>query len=211
VKIVFAGVFAGHVADRVRTRLRIPCEVTLADDTKLGLEWALRSGKFTISNTQNTVGTSSVSATPSLPSQGIIPGRGSLGGGLVPVGFNVLTFAANEFISALNAMLQNERYSGRLYWNRSTWVKDPDSGKRVRRERPKVNGPSPSAPRSSPRTLGLGSKYVCRREQPEPLVSKQGLRLQVSQQIPVQYTPMRLAGKHPVRTHAIPVAGHRLV
>ena len=31
-KIAFAGVFAGHVADRVRTRLRIPCEVTLADD-----------------------------------------------------------------------------------------------------------------------------------------------------------------------------------
>ena len=31
-KIAFAGVFAGHVADRVRKRLRIPCEVTLADD-----------------------------------------------------------------------------------------------------------------------------------------------------------------------------------
>jgi site-specific DNA recombinase len=40
-------------------------------------------------------------------------------------------------ISALNALLQNERYSGRVYWNRSTWVKDPDSGKRVRRERPR--------------------------------------------------------------------------
>ena len=31
-RIAFAGVFAGHVADRVRTRLRIPYEVTLADD-----------------------------------------------------------------------------------------------------------------------------------------------------------------------------------
>jgi site-specific DNA recombinase len=39
-------------------------------------------------------------------------------------------------ISALNAMLQNERYAGRLIWNRSVWVKDPDTGKRVRRERP---------------------------------------------------------------------------
>jgi hypothetical protein len=38
-------------------------------------------------------------------------------------------------ISALNAMLQNERYTGRLGWNRSEWVKDPDSGKRTRRER----------------------------------------------------------------------------
>jgi general secretion pathway protein D len=87
----------------------LAAEVTLTDDTKLGLEWALRSGKFTISNTQNTIGTSSVSATPSLPSQGIIPGRGSLGGGLVPVGFNMLTFAANEFISALNALAVENR------------------------------------------------------------------------------------------------------
>lgn len=28
-KVAFAGVFAGQVADRVRARLRIPCEVTL--------------------------------------------------------------------------------------------------------------------------------------------------------------------------------------
>jgi hypothetical protein len=39
-------------------------------------------------------------------------------------------------ISALNAMLQNERYIGRVIWNRSIWVKDPDTGKPVRRERP---------------------------------------------------------------------------
>jgi phosphoglycerate dehydrogenase-like enzyme len=32
VKVAFAGVFAGQVADRVRARLRIPCEVTLTDD-----------------------------------------------------------------------------------------------------------------------------------------------------------------------------------
>jgi general secretion pathway protein D len=31
-------------------------EVTLNDDTKLGIEWAVRSGKFTFSNTQNTAG-----------------------------------------------------------------------------------------------------------------------------------------------------------
>jgi hypothetical protein len=36
--------------------------------------------------------------------------------------------------SALHAMLRNERYVGRLYWNRSSWVKDPDFGLRVRRE-----------------------------------------------------------------------------
>ncbi|HSE06064.1 MAG TPA: 2-hydroxyacid dehydrogenase [Methylomirabilota bacterium] len=34
-KAAFAGVFAAHVADRVRERLRIPCEVVLADDREL--------------------------------------------------------------------------------------------------------------------------------------------------------------------------------
>ncbi|HEX9420836.1 MAG TPA: type II secretion system secretin GspD, partial [Methylomirabilota bacterium] len=88
----------------------LAAEVVLTDDTKLGIEWALRSGKFTITNTQNTIGSTSTSATPSLPSQGIIPGGGSsLGGGLVPVGFNVFAFAANEFIAMLNAFATDNR------------------------------------------------------------------------------------------------------
>lgn len=40
-------------------------------------------------------------------------------------------------VSALHEMLANERYAGRVVWNRSVWVKDPDSGKRLRRERPR--------------------------------------------------------------------------
>ena len=39
-------------------------------------------------------------------------------------------------VSALHAILRNDRYIGRVTWNRSIWVKDPDTGKRVRRERP---------------------------------------------------------------------------
>lgn len=39
-------------------------------------------------------------------------------------------------VSALHALLQNERYVGRLIWNRSAWHKDPDTGKRHRVERP---------------------------------------------------------------------------
>ncbi|WP_254050843.1 recombinase family protein [Zoogloea sp. LCSB751] len=35
-----------------------------------------------------------------------------------------------------SGMLCNEIYRGRLIWNRSQWVKDPDSGKRIRTERP---------------------------------------------------------------------------
>ena len=34
-KVAFAGVFAGQVADRVRARLRIPCEVVLVDDREI--------------------------------------------------------------------------------------------------------------------------------------------------------------------------------
>jgi DNA invertase Pin-like site-specific DNA recombinase len=40
-------------------------------------------------------------------------------------------------VSALHAILKNEKYIGRVVWNKSQWFKDPDSGKRVRRERPR--------------------------------------------------------------------------
>lgn len=39
-------------------------------------------------------------------------------------------------VSALHAILRNERYIGQQVWNRSVWVKDPDTGRRIRRERP---------------------------------------------------------------------------
>lgn len=39
-------------------------------------------------------------------------------------------------ISALHAILTNERYIGQVVWNKSAWVKNPDTGKRIRRERP---------------------------------------------------------------------------
>ena len=78
----------------------LAAEVTLTDDTKLGIEWAVRSGKFTFTNTQNPAG-----VTPSRPPPSIIPGGGNLGSGTVlPVGFNMFAFAANEFLAALNAL-----------------------------------------------------------------------------------------------------------
>lgn len=40
------------------------------------------------------------------------------------------------FAPTVHELLQNERYIGRVVWNRSRWVKDPDTGKRQRRERP---------------------------------------------------------------------------
>lgn len=42
----------------------------------------------------------------------------------------------NWVVSALHSLLQNERYIGRVIWNRSQWVKHPDKGIRERRERP---------------------------------------------------------------------------
>lgn len=39
-------------------------------------------------------------------------------------------------VSALHAMLRNERYIGRLVYNRSQWRKDPDTGRRTRVPRP---------------------------------------------------------------------------
>ena len=39
-------------------------------------------------------------------------------------------------VSTLHAMLENDRYIGRVVWNRSIWRRDPDSGRRQRIERP---------------------------------------------------------------------------
>lgn len=40
-------------------------------------------------------------------------------------------------VSTLHAIVRNERYIGVWRWNTSQWHKDPDSGVRVRRERPR--------------------------------------------------------------------------
>ena len=39
-------------------------------------------------------------------------------------------------VSAIHSMLGNERYIGRVIWNRSVWRRDPDTGVRQRIERP---------------------------------------------------------------------------
>ncbi len=75
----------------------LAAEVTLTDDTKLGIEWAVRSGRFDVS--------SSPSGTlPGRPSPSLIPL-----GGAVPLGFNVFTFAADKFLAALNALASENR------------------------------------------------------------------------------------------------------
>jgi general secretion pathway protein D len=75
----------------------LAAEVTLTDDTKLGLEWAIRTGRFDLS--------SSPSGTlPGRPDRALIPF-----GGAVPLGFNVFTFAADKFLAALNALASENK------------------------------------------------------------------------------------------------------
>ena len=38
--------------------------------------------------------------------------------------------------TAIHSMLGNERYVGKVVWNRSVWRRDPDTGKRIREMRP---------------------------------------------------------------------------
>ncbi|HET8532886.1 MAG TPA: type II secretion system secretin GspD [Methylomirabilota bacterium] len=75
----------------------LAAEVTLTDDTKLGIEWAVRSGRFDVSSSPSGL-------LPSRPASSLIPL-----GGAVPLGFNVFTFAADKFLAALNALASENR------------------------------------------------------------------------------------------------------
>ena len=72
-------------------------EVTLTEDTKLGVEWAVRSGNFTITSSPTGV-------IPSRPPQSLIPL-----GGIAPVGLGFFAFAADKFLAALNALASENR------------------------------------------------------------------------------------------------------
>jgi general secretion pathway protein D len=72
-------------------------EVTLTDDTKLGMDWVVRSGKFTaISSPTGTV--------PPIPPLNFIPL-----GGPIPAGLNLFAFATDRFLAALNALASENR------------------------------------------------------------------------------------------------------
>lgn len=95
-----------EIADTIKKLDKMPrqvlievmaAEVTLTDDTKLGIEWAVRSGRFDVSSSPSGV-------LPGRPAQSLIPF-----GGAVPLGFNVFTFAADKFLAALNALASLNR------------------------------------------------------------------------------------------------------
>lgn len=41
-------------------------------------------------------------------------------------------------MSAVRVILRNEMYEGKLTWNRRAWIKHPDTGKRINKERPRA-------------------------------------------------------------------------
>jgi len=75
----------------------LAAEVTLTDDTRLGVEWAVRSGRYDVSSSPSGV-------LPGRPAQSLIPL-----GGAVPLGFNFFTFAADKFLAALNALASENK------------------------------------------------------------------------------------------------------
>jgi general secretion pathway protein D len=75
----------------------LAAEVALTDDTTLGIQWAVRSGKFDISST-------ATGTLPGRPLSGLLPA-----GGLVPPGLMVFAFATDKFLAALNALASLNR------------------------------------------------------------------------------------------------------
>jgi general secretion pathway protein D len=75
----------------------LAAEVTLTDDTKLGVEWAVRSGRYAVSSSPSGL-------LPGRPAQSLIPL-----GGAVPLGFTFFAFAADKFLAALNAMASENK------------------------------------------------------------------------------------------------------
>jgi len=76
----------------------LAAEVRLDEDMKLGVEWAVRSGNFTMTSSPSGL-------LPAKPPQSIIP----FGGLAVPLGFNLFAFAADKVLAALNALSTDNR------------------------------------------------------------------------------------------------------
>ncbi|HUM18181.1 MAG TPA: type II secretion system secretin GspD [Candidatus Nitrosotalea sp.] len=75
----------------------LAAEVALNDNTKLGIEWAVRSGNFdAISSPSGNL--------PGRPPRSLIPL-----GGLVPPGLSLFAFATDKFLAALNALASENK------------------------------------------------------------------------------------------------------
>jgi len=80
----------------------LAAEVTLDDSTRLGLQWAIQHGRFSASLT-NPPGVANL---PNKPPD-LVPPFGNALGALS--GFNFFTFAAGEFLAAINALASDNK------------------------------------------------------------------------------------------------------
>ena len=96
-------------------------EITLNDDTRLGIDWALRAGKFGIANANANSGTANILPTAPSPSSSSgsstftspsfnIPVAGSaLAFGPVGAGLTAFTFASDRFLAMLNTLASENK------------------------------------------------------------------------------------------------------
>jgi general secretion pathway protein D len=88
-------------------------EITLDDSTSLGIEWALRHGRFDASFAP--LGNQGAGSITSRPPPGLLDpalGTGLLGGATnAAIGLNFFTFAAKEFLLAINALASEDKVS----------------------------------------------------------------------------------------------------
>jgi general secretion pathway protein D len=88
-------------------------EITLNDDTKLGMDWAIKQGRFSLGSVSNTSGIPSTAvvgsaATITSPTSLIpTPGLGALGP--LGAGLTAFTFETGRFFSILNALASENR------------------------------------------------------------------------------------------------------
>ncbi len=82
-------------------------EITLTDDTRLGIEWAIRSGRFDVFNAPTSPAsgssTTTLSARPAFP----IPSPTTITG--IAQGLNFFTFATEQFFTALNTLASDSK------------------------------------------------------------------------------------------------------
>ena len=96
-------------------------EITLNDDTRLGIDWALRAGKFAIANANANSGTANILPTAPAPSSSSgastftapssnIPVPGSaIVFGPVGAGLTAFTFASDRFLAMLNTLASENK------------------------------------------------------------------------------------------------------
>ncbi len=81
-------------------------EVTLNDETRLGIEWAIRSGRFDVSSAPRAVGSTAAGTLLGRPAFPIPPPTDVV---TTLAGLNFYTFATNQFLAALNALASENR------------------------------------------------------------------------------------------------------